>query len=133
MFIDGLLDQGPNPVLEQMLQFTESRQKLIAGNIANVDTPGYRQKDLSVEKFQQMLRERITRQDSSPPGSARFDDIQEEVDNPRQGILFHDGNNRSMEQLMTDNAKNALMHNMVVELLRRQYQTMEMALKEQVT
>lgn len=133
MFIEGLLNQGPNPVLEQMLQFTEARQKLIADNIVNADTPGYRQKDLSVEKFQQMLRERITRQDSSPPGSVRFDDIQEEVSHPRQGILFHDGNNRSMEQLMTDNAKNALMHNMVVELLRRQYQTMEMALKEQVT
>jgi hypothetical protein len=32
---------------------------------------------------------------------------------------------------MTDNAKNALMHNLVVELLRRQYATMSMALKEQ--
>ena len=31
---------------------------------------------------------------------------------------------------MTDQAKNALMHNMVVELLRKQFQTMEMALKE---
>ena len=63
----------------------------------------------------------------------RFDDISAEVENPAKGILFHDGNNRSMEQLMTDNAKNALMHNLVVELLRRQYQTMDMALKEQVS
>jgi hypothetical protein len=37
-----------------------------------------------------------------------------------------------MEQLMTDQAKNAMMHNFVVELLRKQYATMEMALKERI-
>jgi hypothetical protein len=35
-----------------------------------------------------------------------------------------------MEQLMSDQAKNALMHNFVIELLRKQFQTMEMALKD---
>src|SRR5437764_9834956 len=133
MFIDRLLNQGPNPVLEQQLRFTEARQQLIADNIANVSTPNYRQKDLSVDRFQKMLRERVDRQQAAGPGSVKFDDVSSEVENPRRGILFHDGNNRSMEQLMTDNAKNALMHNLVVELLRRQYQTMDMALKERVS
>ncbi len=45
-------------------------------------------------------------------------------------MLFHDGATRSAEQLMTDQAKNAMMHNMVIELLRKQYSTMEMALKD---
>jgi flagellar basal-body rod protein FlgB len=72
-------------------------------------------------------------QQSSGPGQVRFDDISEEVDHPRSGILFHDGNNRSMEQIMSDNAKNALMHNVVVELLRQQYQTMQTALRERVS
>ena len=132
MFIERLINQGPSPVLEQMLQFTEKRQELIADNIANASTPNYRQKDLSTEKFQSMMRDRVTRQEGAAPGSVQFDDVQSEVENPKHGILFHDGNNRSMEQLMTDNAKNALMHNLVVELLRRQYQTMEMALKERL-
>ena|SRR5580704_9059868 len=131
MFIDRLLNQDATPVLEQMLNFTESRQKFLADDVANASTPGYQQKDLSVEKFQQMLGERLEEAGKSAPGSVRFDDIQTEVEHPRHGILFHDGNNRSMEQLMTDNAKNALLHNMVVELLRQQYQMMGMALKEQ--
>ena len=130
MFIDKLLNQGPSPMLEQMLRFTEARQDLLADNIANVDTPNYRQKDLSTEKFQQMLAERAKSAESAAPGSVRYDDISSEVENPSEGILFHDGNNRSMEQLMTDNAKNALMHNLVVELLRRQYQTLNMAITE---
>jgi flagellar basal-body rod protein FlgB len=129
MVLDRLLNQGPMPLLEQELQFTDARQKVIADNIANVDTPGYQQKDLSVETFQSMLQEKVEQQQTAAPGSVRFDDIQSEVENPTAGILEHDGNNRSMEQMMTDNAKNALMHNLVVELLRQQYQTLNEALK----
>lgn len=133
MFIDRLLNQGPDPVLEQVLRFTEARQELIADNVANASTPNYRQKDLSVGKFQDMLRKRVEQQQSSGPGAVQFDDINGELENPRTGILFHDGNNRSMEHLMTENAKNGLLHNLVVELLRKQSQTMNMALKERVS
>jgi hypothetical protein len=38
-----------------------------------------------------------------------------------------------MEQLMSDEAKNAMMHNMVVELLRKQFSVLESALRERVT
>jgi hypothetical protein len=38
-----------------------------------------------------------------------------------------------MEQLMTDQAKNALLHNVAIELLRKQFGALEAALKERVT
>jgi flagellar basal-body rod protein FlgB len=133
MVLDRLFNQGPMPVLEQQLQFTDARQQVLAEDIANVDTPGYQQKDMSVDDFQAMLRNKVAQQESSSPGAVKFDDIQEEVENPTTGILFHDGNNRSMEQLMSDNAKNAMMHNMAVELLRQQYQTLQLAIKERVS
>lgn len=132
MFIENLLNQGNAPLLTELLKFTSQRHKLLAENIVNADTPGYRQKDLSVEKFQAALQDRLERKNASPPGSVGFDDIRVDVENPAAGILFHDGNNRSMEQLMTDQAKNALMHNMVVELLRKQFSSLEAALKEKV-
>ena len=59
MFLERLLNQGSAPVLEQMLRFTDARHKLLAENIANVDTPGYRQKDLPLDNFQAALREQI--------------------------------------------------------------------------
>ena len=130
MFIDRLLNEGSAPLLEQVVRFAAQRHKLIAENVVNVSTPGYRQKDLSLEKFQKMLSSRLDRRDETGPGMVSFDDITNEVENPRKGILFHDGNNRSMEQLMSDQAKNALMHNMAIEMLRRQFKTMEMALSE---
>lgn len=134
MFIERLLDQGNAPLLEQMLRFTAARHRLIAENVVNVDTPEYRQKDLSLERFQAMLRSRVERRHEAGSGAEapNFDDVTAEVETPTRGILFHDGNNRSMEQLMADQAKNAMMHNLAVELLRKQFQAMEMALKERV-
>jgi flagellar basal-body rod protein FlgB len=119
--------------LEATLQFTSARQRLLAENIVNVDTPGYRQKDLSLNEFQSMVRDELETRRQSGPMAADFSDIRQAVENPQRGILFHDGNNRSIEQLMTAQAKNALMHNVAVELLRKQFETMEMALKERVS
>jgi flagellar basal-body rod protein FlgB len=132
MFFDRLMNETNAPLLERVIEFTAARHKFIAENIANVSTPGYRQKDLSVDKFFAMLRARAQARDSSPPGSVSFADIDEQLAHPNTGILFHDGNNRSMEQTVSDLAKNALMHNVAIELLRKQYATLDMALKEKV-
>jgi flagellar basal-body rod protein FlgB len=132
MFVDRMLNQGSSPLLEQWLQFTEARERLLADDVANVSTPNYKQKDLSLVQFQSALRDRMEQRDNSPPDTVSFDDISMDVQRPRN-LLFHDGNDRSMEQLMTDEAKNALMHQLAVELLRQQYSTMEMALRERVS
>jgi flagellar basal-body rod protein FlgB len=130
MFLDQILNDGSAPVMEQWLSFTEARQRLLGEDIVNATTPNYLQKDLSLQRFQSMLRDRVNRAQDSPPGTDVFSDISMDVQQPKHLLLYHDGNNRSMEQLMTDNAKNALMHTLAVELLRRQYNTLDMALKE---
>lgn len=133
MFIQRLLNQGNAPLLEQTLRFTAARHRLIAENVVNVDTPDYRQKDLSPERFHALLSARVdTRRAAGPGAAVSFDDVAAEIETPARGILFHDGNNRSMEQLMADQAKNAMMHNLAVELLRKQFQSLEAALKERV-
>ncbi|CAA9393955.1 MAG: hypothetical protein AVDCRST_MAG64-1321 [uncultured Phycisphaerae bacterium] len=133
MFIDRLLNQGNAPLLEQWLRFTQARHRLIADNVVNISTPGYQPADLDEEKFQSLLRDRADARRAAAPGSVRFDDIGGEVAEPEQGILFHDGQPRSMERLMTDQAKNAMTHNLVIELLRKQYSALELALKERVS
>lgn len=130
MFIDRLMNGGSGPLLEQVVRFTAARHDLIAQNIANVDTVGYRQKDLSVAKFEQLLQRRVEAQRAGESGG--FEDAPIDVENSPGNILFHDQNNRSMERLQTDLAKNAMLHNMAIELLRKQYQQLDMALKERV-
>ena len=133
MFIQRLINQGNAPLLERVVQFTAARHRLIGENIVNVDTPGYQQKDLSESKFYGLLRDRVEEKRAAAPGSVTFADVEAEIEHPTRGILFHDGNNRSMEQLMSDQARNALMHNVAIELLRKQFGSLESALQERIT
>lgn len=132
MFIERLLNQGNAPLIEQAVRFSAARHQILTDNVANIDTDGYAQRDLSVSKFQQQMQERIEQRRDMPPGTATFSDILPEVEEIRPNILFHDGGNRSMEQLMADSAKNAMYHNMMVELLRKQIGSIENALKERI-
>ena len=50
--LGALFQSTTIPALEQVVNFTEARHNVLAGNIANVDTPGYKARDLSVEDFQ---------------------------------------------------------------------------------
>src|SRR3954468_23416638 len=129
MFIDRLLNEGNTPIIEASVRFAAARHRLIAENIANVDTPNYVQKDLSPEKFQRLLSEKGDERDHSGAGGVRFEELGQRIENPTAGILFHDRNNRSMERLMSDASKNALFHNMMTELLRRQFASIETALQ----
>jgi flagellar basal-body rod protein FlgB len=133
MFLDRFLNQGSTPVLEKWLQFTEARQKLLAEDVVNISTPDFVQKDLSVDQFQSLLLKKVDQQDEAGGAGVDFNDISSDIQNPAQGMLFHDGNNRSVDQLMSDQAKNALMHNFAVELLRQQIDTLQLALKERVS
>lgn len=128
MFIDRMLNSDNEPVLEQWLHFTAQRHKLIAEDVVNLSTPGYKQKDLSLEKFQSVLRDRVEQRDDA--GQGNFNLSGSDLSAADDGMLFHDGATRSAEQLMSDQAKNALMHNMVIELLRDQFMQLEMAIKE---
>ena len=130
MFIEQLLNQGNAPLISKMIEFTEKRHELIAENVANISTPNYVQKDLDLGEFQAQLRERV--EERKRTGSTSFDDISSEIDQPVMGVLFHDKSNRSVETLMSNMSSNALRHNFFVELLRKQYDSIQTVLRERV-
>ncbi|HEX8340848.1 MAG TPA: hypothetical protein VF624_08065 [Tepidisphaeraceae bacterium] len=133
MFIDRLLNQTNAPLLEQMVRFTEQRAKLLGENIVNASTPNYQQKDLSLAEFQQQLSEQVDRRREASPGQVTIDPVTPEPQETSPNIMFHDRNNRSIESLMSDNASNAMLHNLMTELLRKQFTSIQDALKERVT
>ena len=50
--VDGFLGQSSIPALERSLQFMSARQRLLAGNLANAETPGFRPVDVDPRAFQ---------------------------------------------------------------------------------
>ena len=47
------------PALGEVLNFAQARHTVLAGNITNVNTPGYRIRDLSQTAFEQKLKEAL--------------------------------------------------------------------------
>ena len=55
----GIFNATTIPALEQTLTFAQRRHELLVGNLANLDTPDYRSRDLDVGDFQNALAESI--------------------------------------------------------------------------
>jgi flagellar basal body rod protein FlgB len=54
--VPNLTNSGPIPLLEKTLAFAEARQRMLATNIANLTTPGYRAKRTRRGAFQRTRR-----------------------------------------------------------------------------
>ena len=131
--------KGQLPVVRRAAEFAEKRHKLISNNIANMDTPGYRAKDLDTRGFSRALRTAIDERDKhhprrfefkggrnidvGPDGKANYRTIV-----PRDSAaLRHDGNNVSVEHEMTKMVKNSFFYKFCTQRMRSSYRKIKSA------
>lgn len=125
------------PALEQATIFAEKRHLLLAGNVANLDTPDYQSRDLSVEDFHTALKEAIAAQGEAvrpgeTPPEVSAQTAMEKVRDVNRQVLYHDGSDVSLEEQVTEISKNQAMHNMAIALMRSQFQNLQVAIRESV-
>jgi flagellar basal-body rod protein FlgB len=126
------------PILQEVVQFTQSRHNVLAGNIANLNVPGYKVRDLSVEDFQTRLKQAVEEQKKPPlvqsPGQAYHKHAEPiaEVAKNSKAVMRHDLNNVGMEQQSAEVMKNQLEHNTALALLVQQFQQMNVAISGRV-
>ena len=132
-----IFSQTTLPVLEQVVQFAQRRQAVLAGNLANLDTPGYRVRDLSPEKFQHRLREALAQRDRpASPGASLTSATNERglqhVTRDMEGLLYHDDSNGSLEHQVTEISKNQMLHNTALAIMGNQFRLLQSAISERV-
>ena len=142
IMIPSLFDGTTIPVLEQVVNFSQARQNVLASNIANLDTPGYRTRDLSPELFQKRLRDALVQRDRHPERVAGLDGALAGASSRRNslsdagknlaGILRHDDSNVAVEQQVAAAAKNQLQHNLAVTIMSSQFRLLQTAISERV-
>jgi flagellar basal-body rod protein FlgB len=135
--IARLFQNSTIPVLQDVVSFTQARQGVLAGNLANVHTPGYRTRDLSVESFQQALKKKVEAEqlgNVSSPGHATTPSAEaaRDVKASLTNLVYHDGTNIDIERQVVEATKNQYVHNLAVSIMTNQFQLLQTAINERV-
>lgn len=151
--LQSLLNPTTVPLLEKVAAFGERRHEVLAGNLANIDTPGYKTRDLSLESFQEALQQAVERRRQPagdplggpyvpgsgtpfpPTQSPQIDDLfpaelfQASEASPAN-ITFNDAGNRSVEHEAMELNKNAMMQKLAVEMMAAQMAMLQAVISE---
>jgi flagellar basal-body rod protein FlgB len=136
--LPNLFSSTTIPALGEVLNFAQARHTVLTGNIANVNTPGYRLRDLSPTEFQQKLKEAITAsqsfQEPLSPGLAysELGDPMRQVRASLENIVYHDDTNIDLEKQVAEMTKNHLLHNFALTVMTDQFQLLQTAISERV-
>ncbi|HEV2969628.1 MAG TPA: flagellar basal body rod protein FlgB [Pirellulales bacterium] len=129
------------PILEKVIGFSEARHNVLAGNIANLDTPGYRAKDLSPALFQSQLKEAIEtrhQQAAEPGGANPLGGTAADSEDPFAGVretmkslVYHDQSDNDLERQVAELTKNQMQYNLAVTIMTNQFRLLQSAISEQ--
>lgn len=146
MMLDQLSSAGALPALALTMRFAGERQRLIAHNIANLETPNFRPADVSPRAFQKLLQGAISERRKSTGGGhggLHWKGTREierdggsglrlDPRTPTGNILFHDRNNRDLERTMQSMVENASAYRVASELMRSRVALLGSAISERV-
>jgi flagellar basal-body rod protein FlgB len=147
--LSSIFQSSTLPVLEQVVNFTEARHGVLAGNVANLDTPGYKTRDLSPAEFQEKLKEAIEVRNqpevpydsrsfglTSTGGASKHEAVPmatfSNVTDSMKSILRHDGDDVSMEREINEIVKNQQQHNLAVNIMSAQFRLLRAEITERV-
>jgi flagellar basal-body rod protein FlgB len=131
----SMIDTATTETLSQFLDVDVARYKLIAANMANIDTPGYRARDLD---FRAELRRAAARAGSERFGAEQFQAEQDgnfvyaaytPVARRVRGLLERpDGNNVSLERESLLLAEAQMNYNLGIQLVKDEFHTISQAI-----
>ena len=107
--LDGLTNS-----IERYMDLLSARQKVVASNIANADTPGYKTRDIN---FQAEFRSLAT---GSPSDPVEVSDLP----------VKNDGNNVNLDREARLLAENALRFSLAATLMKSQLRIVKEAIQE---
>ncbi len=116
-------------MLSTMLDFRSNRHKLITSNVANLDTPGYRPKDIDFKKELGLAlgnggKLTVTKTDT------RHLSLNSMTSNGIDSEVVSCGERVNIDKEMAKLAENHLKYNLTVELLARKFRGIKNTLRE---
>ena len=114
------------PIVENMLDWTAKRQQTISANLTNIDTPGYKAKDVSFSEYMQHLELEKTSSSHLAPvtqnNSMRIYEV--------GGEEKQNGNTVDLDREMTELSKNGLQYIALIQFLNQKIRTLRSAIND---
>lgn len=154
--IGSFVQPATVPLLKQLAQFTERRQHVLAANIAKIDTPDYKTRDLPVEAFQQAMKKAVrqlnspslgTSQNTSPllpiqlPSSLMnselavddlfTDELFRSQELPSNSLGLQDNGKRNIEHEVMEMTRTLMMQSYAMQMMTSQYDLLESVISGQ--
>lgn len=111
----------PIPAVQRALDGSMAQQNVIAQNIANVDTPNYKAKQVV---FDDVLNASLEAHRTNPrhlPFSTQSDNGYRIIEDD-SGVIQNNGNNVDIDQEMSDLARNQLYYQTLTQSVSNQFQ-----------
>ena len=124
----GVID-GVTTQIEHYMDLVSARQQLVISNLANIDTPGYKSRDID---FQGELQNSMQAQQVSfslGPRAIPSGPAPQVIETPDL-VVKSDGNDVSLDRETRLLAENALRFSVAASLMKGQLKTIESAIKE---
>ena len=125
--MSALFDNTTN-LLQLAISYAQKRHGVIASNIVNADTPGYKAMKLPFENF---LKQMIMEKEKASGLSKRTQNVKLSYPEPQVDTFATqrlDGNSVNPDQQMAKLAHNTILYNGFVQLLNAKFKIMDTAI-----
>ncbi|TRM12394.1 flagellar basal body rod protein FlgB [Lentibacillus cibarius] len=127
------LFSGTIQTLEGSLDFASAKNRVISNNIANVDTPGYKTKDVTFKRvFDEELNVSFQAKQTQPchiPFSQENPQQPFQIVTKQNTTYNHNGNNVDIDKEMTELAKNQIYYQSLVDRLNGKFNNLQTVIK----
>jgi flagellar basal-body rod protein FlgB len=134
--VNGLWTDKATLSLQKGLDASAQRHRAGTNNVANVNTPGYKRKEVA---FEEQLRQALTAPTRTPMvtthprhmgGGTSFNDVVHTVRKDSHSTMRADGNNVDIDREMAMMAANQLNYNALSQVLNERYSLVRYVIHE---
>jgi len=136
--ISNLFQAGLFPILERSLDATSLRQSAISDNIANINTPNYKRKEVSFEEELKLALNKssggellmsLTHPKHIPMTNSNLLTLQPQVQVDNNTLWRKDGNNVDVDVEMAELAKNTIKYQALSQRVSQEFIMLKTAIE----
>lgn len=148
--INSFVQPPTVPLLKQVAQFNERRQHVLAANIAKIDTPDYKTRDLPVDAFQKAMKNAVQQLNSPSHRTSQSissllpiefpssmttqdaavdelfpEDLFRSQELPANSLGLQDNGKRNIEHEVMEMTRTLMMQSYAMQMMTSQYDLLE--------